>query len=205
LHPYVQQAQPVFCYHLFDLKKVDPEEIRQSILLRIFVRMVRALFSKAPSETVDAYARSLQDLEEMDSETLANEFFRTLIRYIIGVRDDLQFQEIWEVTQSASAERRDVLMTIEQQLIQQGEARGEAKGEARGEARGKLEGKREGKLEGKLEGKVEILWNMFRLKFPSISDTYKKKLQALDTAQLDLISLAFLKISKLEELDPFLK
>ncbi|HRW93889.1 MAG TPA: DUF4351 domain-containing protein, partial [Thermotogota bacterium] len=89
--------------------------------------------------------------------------------------------------------------------IQQGEARGEAKGEARGEARGKLEGKREGKLEGKLEGKVEILWNMFRLKFPSISDTYKKKLQALDTAQLDLISLAFLKISKLEELDPFLK
>jgi hypothetical protein len=61
-----------------------------------------------------------------------------------------------------------------------------------------------GKEIGKEIGKEELLWRLISKKFPKVENVYYEKIKKLDAIKLDTLSLEFLDMKEVSELDRYL-
>ena len=85
-----------------------------------------------PEFTIKTVNTILEMLRELEKEDTANiTFIKIIIKYIMAVIDDLTIEELNKRYQLISREGSDLIMTIAEQLREEGRAIGEAIGEAK--------------------------------------------------------------------------
>ncbi|GAB6100636.1 hypothetical protein JCM16358_25150 [Halanaerocella petrolearia] len=131
---------PDFEYLLYDLSPYSEEEIKGTAKARVFLEIIRAIFSDDFKERVKEALLVLDKLEEKET---GMEYFETVVKYIMSAKDDLTEKELKEVAKEISTERSEKIMTIAEKLRE--------------------EGKKEGKKEGKREGKREMAKNLLNV------------------------------------------
>lgn len=99
--------------------------------------MLHCLQVKNTPEDLDKLVQIIYLFSKLDNEAPALQWMSVIFRYLLQVVDiepDV-LQDL--VTQSLSAGKEEMLMTVAERLEKRGEARGLLEGEARGEARGR--------------------------------------------------------------------
>jgi predicted transposase/invertase (TIGR01784 family) len=129
---------PDYQYILYDLPTYNSEQIIGEAKLQIFIRTLANTFN--PEFTIKTVNTILEMLRELEKEDTANiTFIKIIIKYIMAVIDDLTIEELNKRYQLISREGSDLIMTIAEQLREEGRAIGEAIGEAKGEAKKQIE------------------------------------------------------------------
>lgn len=100
------------------------------MILQIILEMIRTILTSEKGAFLQVFARSVKALDEIEEQTKGTEYFETLIRYIMNVRDDLHITELIDKMMEISSERSDMIMTIADQLKKEGMELGIEKGKA---------------------------------------------------------------------------
>jgi len=132
---------PDFKYLLYDFSPYSDQEITGRIELRIFLQLLRYIFTDI--ELFKDQIKGIIELfEELTDKGTAMEYFEVVIRYIMHAREGIDEKELVKIASEVSTERGEAIMTIAEKL--------------------KMEGRKEGIEEGIKEGKMEIIRNMLK-------------------------------------------
>jgi len=119
---------PKFDYILFDLNKVDDENLKGNIEYIITMRILKHIFR----DLLPELRRILRLLEVYARENPINEFFRSFLEdfiMYISQSEDIEPDNIDEIVDTISSnELKEVMMTLEKKLELRGEKRGIEKG-----------------------------------------------------------------------------
>ncbi len=130
---------PDFKYLLCDFSPYSNQEITGRIELRIFLVLIRYVFTD-----IDLFKDKIKDIielfEELKDKDMAIEYFEIAIRYIMNAKDGINKNELANIAGNVSSERSEAIMTIAEKL--------------------RMEGKQEGIKEGEIKRNIEIAKNM---------------------------------------------
>jgi len=139
---------PDYEYITYDLSPYGAAEIKGGAILRIILETLRSMFTKDVQVFYQVLKRSIIALEEIEQIDKGTEYFEVLIRYIMNARNDIGVTDIYELAKEVSLERSEEIMTIAEQLIQEGMEKGMEKGVEKGVEKGRLETARAALLKG---------------------------------------------------------
>ena len=118
---------PDFKYLLRDFSPLGDEEIRGTVLLRLFLGVMGHIFSPRFAE---AFERMLPLFAELSGKKTGMEYIETVLRYICHTSEALSWKEMEvKLVQAFEEDRKGEIMTIAEELRMEGEIRGEIKGE----------------------------------------------------------------------------
>jgi predicted transposase YdaD len=175
---------PDFTYRLFDLAREGPENFPGPDELRLIVSVMKAVM-QPPGAMVETIGASATLMEAVRSNERIGWIFRLAIYYIYAVEKRVPFKEIQGIINSTQhPELRSAVMTIAEELKQQGVEEGIETGVRKGRI--------EGRVEGRVEGLTIAILNAVRLRFgPQAAELAETKLAAVTSvASLDSIHAA---------------
>jgi hypothetical protein len=105
-------------------------------------------------------------------------------------REVLSATTLHETVQRVAPEAEDAVMTLAEQLIQQGRTEGRAEG--------RTEGRTEGRAEGRAEATLGLLRRQLLIKFGMMPSRYESKLEAASEQQLDVWAERLLVADRIE-------
>ncbi|MCP4348326.1 MAG: Rpn family recombination-promoting nuclease/putative transposase [Desulfobacterales bacterium] len=115
------------------------EEIKGSIILRLFLNLMSRIFSPG---FVKDFERMIPLFTELSHKKTGMEYIETVLRYICHASDTLTWKDMeTRLIQAFEDDRKGVIMTIADELRMQGEIKGEIKGKIKGEIKGEIKGK----------------------------------------------------------------
>ncbi|HZK43390.1 MAG TPA: Rpn family recombination-promoting nuclease/putative transposase [Syntrophomonadaceae bacterium] len=117
---------PQYEYILYDLSPYGDEEIKGNTKLKIFLDILKAIFGQDQEEILEVIKKAIIASEKLERQTKGIEYFETYIRYIMNVRDDLTFEDIYQAVKDISLEGSEDIMTIAEKLIKEGMEKGRA-------------------------------------------------------------------------------
>lgn len=123
---------PDYEYILYNISRSNSEEIKGSIKLKIFLKILRDIFEQDYTEFLKTLKESILALDQLEKQGNGLEYFETFIRYIMNARNDLELQTVYEMAKEISLERSEVVMTIAEKLITEGMEKGLEKGLEKG-------------------------------------------------------------------------
>ena len=137
---------PDYDFLFYDLTRFTDKEIQGIIELRVFLIIYRDIFIKDQKEFLETLSKAMALFKKLESQKKVTEYFETFMRYIFDVNqlDNKDFKEVVKKISSKYPEGGKKIMTLADQLREEG----------------KREGKLEGKIEGKIEGKKEIILSL---------------------------------------------
>ena len=155
---------PDFQYIIYDFSAESEEEIKGVTELRIFLHLVKTIFSGL--EFSQKLGEIIELFNEISDEGKAQRYFEVVISYVMHAREGIEAEELLQIASEVSAERGEMIMTIAEKLKREGRQEGLEKGIIEGIRKGKhegiIEGMKEGIIEGKQEGKIEIARKMLK-------------------------------------------
>jgi len=119
---------PNYEYIVYDLSPYGNEEIKGDIKLRIFLEILRAVFIEDFDEFIEVLTGALTALAKLEQQEKGIDYFKTFMIYIMSAKKDLTIKHIYNVIKKISPERSDDIMTIAEQLIQEGMEKGREEG-----------------------------------------------------------------------------
>ena len=197
LPPNIKKYIPDYEYILYDFSPLSDEEIRGSIELRIFLGTLKSIYNKDPDAFIKAVKTAFTALEELDSSTRGIDYLKTLIRYMMSARQDIEFDDIYNAAKEISTEGSEIVMTIAEQLINEGMQKGIQKGMQKGI--------QEGMQKGILNAKIETSIHLLTKKFGALPEKLQNKLQKADADDLSLILNNIFELDSLEDLAKYLQ
>lgn len=117
--------------------------------------------------------------EQAASSPTGLEFLGVLFRYIMAVNEELALTEIRAKIHELAPAAEKAIMTITEQLLQQGRA--------------------EGLSQGRVEGHVELLMRLLALRFGSLADSTRERLAHASLVELDRWAERLLVATTLDE------
>lgn len=106
---------PDFKYLLYDFSPYSDQEIMGNIELRIFLQLLRYIFTD-----MDLLKEKFEYIfglfEELSDKATAMEYFETVIRYIMNAREGIDLKELARIASRVSSERGEAIMTIAEKL-----------------------------------------------------------------------------------------
>lgn len=135
----VADCLPDFSYLLYNISRYSNEDIKGSVKLQIFLKLLRDIFEQDYLVFLKTLEESILAFDQLEKQDNGLEYFETFIRYIMNARNDLEFQTVYELTKEISLQRSEVVMTIAEKLITEGIEKGMEKGIERGMEKGRLE------------------------------------------------------------------
>jgi predicted transposase/invertase (TIGR01784 family) len=87
----IQKHVPDFEYLLYDFSEKGAEELKGEKELRIFLQILRYIFTTDIEQVIIVIEKASDDLE---ANQLSYSFFNTLITYILNTREDLPVDEV---------------------------------------------------------------------------------------------------------------
>ena len=206
LAPYLPNFRPV----VVDLMRWSDEELEQ---LRgdALVRMVLLLLKHIRDGDIK---KRLPQWSQTLSEVFRGEGFDATVRvlkYIVDCVEGLEQEDLRWVEMLPEIPSKEVLMTLGEQLreegrregLEKGLAQGLEKGLAQGLEKGFLEGRREGLEKGRREGELakgrSLLGRMLRLKFGELPAWAERRLAEVDLEEIDELGERILTADTLEE------
>lgn len=123
-------CRPRFEHVVRDLSAFSDAEIKGNISVRLFLSVMRRVFSPDFSQHLD---RMLPLFAELSSKRMGMQYLETVLRYIYSVRDDIDPEETEKkLIQVIDEDKKEGVMTVAERLRREGEIRGEERGEVRG-------------------------------------------------------------------------
>ncbi|KJS49061.1 MAG: transposase [Peptococcaceae bacterium BRH_c23] len=143
----VTDCLPDFSYLLYNISRYSNADIKGSVKLQIFLKLLRDIFEQDYTVFLKTLEESIMAFNQLENQGNGLEYFETFIRYIMNARNDLEFQTVYELAKESSLERSEVIMTIAEKLITEGMEKGIEKGMEKGIEKGIEQGVEKGKLE----------------------------------------------------------
>ena len=192
--PYI----PDFQYYLFDVSHVDENKLQASVIIRYFTLILKSLYSpqlrKHLPNLVKALNESLERQEAID-------YIRIFFTYLVKSTDAINREDIQEALEQLPQGGEEIMNTLAEQWIKEGELRGELKGELKGELRGELRGEQRGIL----TGLKEAIFEAILINFEYIRPDMEEKINQIESRQtLKLLLKSLFKVRSLEEFENFL-
>ncbi len=169
---------PHWEYQLYDLSRYTDEQIRETVQDGIFQNVLMVLRDVwTPDITVInkhlmEAAKAVWTLGQQHHPT---EYLQTLILYLWEVRDDLPKENIRKILHQVDPERSEEVMTIAEQLRQ------------------------EGRQEGRQEERVELLILQLTTKFGPLPEELERKIHLLEGQKLKLLIAHIFDYKNLED------
>ncbi len=109
---------PNFEYILYDLTIFEDKDIRGHVKLRIFLEILKYIFSE---EELPIKLKEIFELsEELAKEDKEEEYFEALVKYILNAQEKLDLKDLAEIARESSIERSERIMTAGERLLNQG-------------------------------------------------------------------------------------
>lgn len=135
----IQKYIPEYEYILYNISAYTGEEIKGTVKLRIFLKILRDIFVQDHAQFLETLKEAMAAFDKLEKQEKGIDYFETFIRYIMNARNDLELKTISEITKEISLERSEAIMTIAEKLIAEGMEKGMKKGIEKGIEKGKLE------------------------------------------------------------------
>ena len=156
----IKEYIPDFQYIIYDFSAESEEEIKGVTELRIFLQLVKTIFSGV--DFSEKLGEIIELFNELTDEGKAQRYFEVVISYVMHAREGFEPEELLQIASEVSAERGEMIMTIAEKL------------------------KKEGIIEGMKEGKIEIARKMLKsgmgieqvVKFTELTEARIRILQA---------------------------
>lgn len=177
---------PDYEYILYDLSQYKDEEIKGEIKLRLFLEVTKYIFS---DKFIDKLKEILTIADELRQKETGMEYFETFLRYIMSARENLDEKKLVQIAQEISEEEGDNIMTLAEELRNEGMKKGISKGISKGVLKGLIEG---------IETIIDIKFGQVGLKLMGKI----KKVSSYE--KLKEIKEALRRASKLEEIEVLL-
>ena len=153
---------PDFVYQLYDFSLYSDDEIKGDILLRICLGLLKHIFDN----NLSGIKEQISLLRFLSyKERTALEFIEAVFRYLMSARDDAAPDILKKIVDEAVVlkevkEIGGVIMTVAEQLIEQGEKRGLKRGLEKGLKKGLKKGLGKGLEKGELIGSIRTIQSM---------------------------------------------
>jgi len=130
----LEKYVPNFEYILYDLTKFKDEEIKGKVKLKLFIEILKYIFRDKELES------KLKEIMELSNE-VTEDYFETMIRYIINAQTEIDKKRLNEIIlETVPKERGEKIMSIAEQLINEGIQKGLSQGLSQGLLNGLTEG-----------------------------------------------------------------
>ena len=174
--PYI----PDFAFAFFNIRGMDEETVRDNIILRFYVEIVKYQNDPRIKEIPSRLTRGLTEI--LDSNT-AVEYIRVFFKYLTKASEHLHSEDYRKALSILPEGGEDIMETLADQWIKEGESRGILIGEQRGEIKNAQEmvlefaGDRYGSLPLSLESDIRSIHSVSALK------NLGRQIMKLDTAE----------------------
>jgi len=127
----IKRYVPDFLYNLYDFSKPGKEEIRGTLELIIYLKLIKIIFIEGHEEFLEEI-KGIARLYEKLNILKKRDFFEKLMMYILSAREDVNEDDIKRVVEEVSKEGSEVVMTAAERLINEGIQKGMQKGKQEG-------------------------------------------------------------------------
>ncbi len=186
---------PEFHYRLHDLSHWDDKAIRGEILNRLALLAMNCVLDKDNKERL---CEILPLIQEITQHETALEVLEAILRYYVQATQNLDEEDIREVLKLTTI-GDDLMQTFIDRYIEEGERRGIQKGMQEGIQKGMQEGEQKGKLEGIQLGEAKVLLRQIELKFGTVSEQDRQRIESADAETLLIWSERVLTAESLTE------
>ncbi len=143
---------PEFISEVFDLSRIKDEEIRGETALKAQLLLQKYAGTESLPEILE---QILNMVFSSDQDRNRTDYLEALLNYVDLTTDVGKLNTIAGIVDKYRDVGGEIMTTIAEKWMSEGEKTGRKKGLIEGKAEGRLEGKREGRLEGKREGRLE--------------------------------------------------
>ena len=176
---------PSFEYHLLDLSGMSDDEIKGALFLRVFLIVLKNIDSPDLLEVLRKKVWPL--FEKLFEEDSGLRYFEEVLRYLFKAGPHLHKEEVAEKVKTIlNNEAYEVIMTVAEQLEQQGIKKGIEKGIEKGI------------LLGRQEEACQLLKRQLLKKFGEVIEPYQEILVALSVDELEILGERLVTESTLE-------
>jgi predicted transposase/invertase (TIGR01784 family) len=158
---------PEFHTLMFNLRTVDLESVQSGIVFQLALRA----FKHTGKELRSHLREMVVSISQLPVDSKTKAFLSRLFEYILKVGGDFEVTTVEEELRSVGSDiSREVLMTLEEQILE----------------RGKVAGKIEGTIQGAIQDKQQVLIRLIHKKFgPLDNDNKQRVLDSRDKEKLD--------------------
>jgi predicted transposase YdaD len=177
----LRRLTPQFEVQLDDISHLSDEDLRMRGLGPAATLSLLFLRDGRREGRVVTQLRAWSDmLRDLSASPVGRDALLRLFSYLLMVAPSLALEDLAEQVQRAMPERNDVVSTLAEKLLEEGEKRGLEKGLQTGLEKGRETGLREG-LE---KGRKETVRRLIELKFGALGSQAIDRIEAADEAQL---------------------
>ncbi|GAB6059323.1 Rpn family recombination-promoting nuclease/putative transposase [Desulfonatronum parangueonense] len=178
---------PDFTFDFIAASKIDPKAVQDNIILTFYFAILQALDSPRLVHLLPLLAKGLMEVREPRE---AMEYMLIFCRYLVKASEYLKEEDYRQALAILPQGGQEIMDTLADQWMRQGESVGEVRGEKRG------------REEGKLEGIRSTIVDLMLAKFEQIPMGFTSKLNAInDIGTLKGLSV---KLFKAESIEAFL-
>ncbi len=185
--PDTMECIPDFRYLLHDLSRYTDDEIKGEVMTQITLRILKHAYDDNLLEKLPAIAKLFRELARKDTGL---QYFETLLKYILnlGSLHSVSLAEIKSVfSDSLSKQQGELIMTIAEQLRQEGQMTGIEIGRKEGRIAGMEIGRQKGRQEGRKEERRKTALN---LKSLGLSSDIIQQATGLSVAEIDQLDIS---------------
>ena len=135
----IKRYIPNYEYLLYDLTKYKNEDIKLQSITKIIIKIMRDARYADKDKIIDILIEGFKLLDEVIEKDNISHYIESCLRYILNVRSDINKDEMIKVASQISIEGSELVMTIAEQLRQEGREEGRQEGIEKGIEKGKEE------------------------------------------------------------------
>lgn len=116
----IKKYIPDYEYLVYDLTKYKDEDIKLQSITKIIIKIMRDARYADKDKIIDILIEGFKLLDEViEKDTIIN-YIESCLRYILSVRNDIDKDEMVQIADPISVEGGELVMTIAEQLRQEG-------------------------------------------------------------------------------------
>ena len=176
--PYI----PDFAFAFFNIRGMDEETVRENIILRFYVEIVKYQNDPRIKEIPSRLTRGLTEI--LDSNT-AVEYIRVFFKYLTKASEHLHSEDYRKALSILPEGGEDIMETLADQWIKEGESRGVIIGAQ----------------QGKIEATQNLIIENLAERFDVVGPTLTGKIKAIDS--LDTLQALFRQTHRVQSIEEF--
>jgi predicted transposase/invertase (TIGR01784 family) len=175
---------PDFRFDFIAATKIDPKAVQDNVILKFYVAILQALDSPELAHLLPLLVEGLFEVLEPKE---AMEYILVFFQYLVKATEMLKKQDFEQALSTLPQGGKEIMNTLADQWMRQGETVGE------------IRGVQKGRQEGELKAARTMLLNLATAKFDYVPVGFSQKINAIeDMATLNALSLSLLKAESLE-------
>jgi len=192
----LQPYTPAFDYVLWDVAHMDRERLDFTLGTRAFLEILHHIKRSSLGQAFPRIAHMLE--MSSDDRRSVLEKIEMYLRYAVSCGDHIDEATIQQSLKDSNI-TEELMATLAQKWMNEGEARGKAIGKEEGKAIGEARGEARGIAQGIVGGQSTLLRKQIKLRFGQIPSYVEEQLAAATSEQLERFAENVLTATTAEE------